>query len=172
MELVNFRIATATDLPQIVSTYNDTIDSEIVTADLAPVSVESKTDWFNKHNALSRPLWVIEYNRHYAGWVSVGSFYGRPAYDGTIELSIYIDANFRGKKVGTASLEFAINWASQSSIHTILGFIFRDNKASVSLFKKAGFQEWGCLPQVAVMLSRTNDLVIFGKKLSTLPIKN
>ena len=43
----DFIHAHQSDLPKIVSTYNSTIASRLVTADLEPVSVESKQAWFN-----------------------------------------------------------------------------------------------------------------------------
>ena len=57
---ITFRNADIKDLPAIVGTYNATILSRMVTADLEPATVESKTSWFNSHNPKTRPLWVIE----------------------------------------------------------------------------------------------------------------
>ncbi|WP_339382997.1 GNAT family N-acetyltransferase, partial [Klebsiella aerogenes] len=62
----------------------------MVTADTMPVTVESREEWFNEHNPGKRPLWVIENpSGEIIGWVSFQSFYGRPAYDATVEISIY-----------------------------------------------------------------------------------
>ncbi|HXD92767.1 MAG TPA: N-acetyltransferase, partial [Bacteroidia bacterium] len=57
---ITFRNAAINDLPAIVGTYNSTIPSRMVTADLEPATVESKTAWFNSHNPKTRPLWVVE----------------------------------------------------------------------------------------------------------------
>jgi L-amino acid N-acyltransferase YncA len=43
------REATRADLPSIVEIYNATIPSRMVTADLEPVSVESRVHWFEQH---------------------------------------------------------------------------------------------------------------------------
>ncbi|MCA0430303.1 MAG: hypothetical protein LCH32_07345 [Bacteroidetes bacterium] len=45
--MISFELATFSDLENIVATYNSTIESRMVTADLEPVSVESKISWFN-----------------------------------------------------------------------------------------------------------------------------
>jgi L-amino acid N-acyltransferase YncA len=55
---LNYRDATLDDLPAIVAIYNSTIASRQVTADLEPVSVESRLAWFLAHRLLVRPLWV------------------------------------------------------------------------------------------------------------------
>ena len=68
---MTFRDATLDDLPKIVEIYNSTVASRLVTADLEPVSVESKIDWFNEHHSETRPLWIVEdAQKNTIGWVS------------------------------------------------------------------------------------------------------
>ncbi|WP_240894440.1 GNAT family N-acetyltransferase [Parapedobacter sp. SGR-10] len=91
-------------MKRIVDIYNSTISSRMVTADTEPVSVESRQKWFDEHNTTNRPLWVIENNTNQIiGWISFQSFYGRPAYDATVEISIYLDETQRGKGLGNTS---------------------------------------------------------------------
>ncbi|MBV8628542.1 MAG: N-acetyltransferase, partial [Paraburkholderia sp.] len=51
-----YRDATLDDLPAIVAIYNSTVASRQVTADLEPVSVESRLPWFHAHGPAARPL--------------------------------------------------------------------------------------------------------------------
>lgn len=162
---IDFRYAVADDLEKIVNTYNSTIASRLVTADLEEVSIESKRQWFNAHSPDFRPLWIISSDNHYAGWMSFNSFYGRPAYSGTVELSIYLENNFRGKGLGKLCLQKAIETAPQLNINNLLGFIFGHNTASLNLFYQFGFNDWARLPGVANMDGTLRDLVIVGKKL-------
>src|SRR5690606_27619722 len=60
MTNIKFREANYADLNRIVEIYNTTIASRMVTADLEPVSVESRNNWFYEHNAKHRPLWILE----------------------------------------------------------------------------------------------------------------
>lgn len=161
---ITFINAEAADLPKIVATYNSTIPSRLVTADLEPVSVESKKNWFNAHSASHRPLWLVAIDGQYAGWMSFNSFYGRPAYDGTVEISIYLEESERGKGLGKACLEKAIAVAPTLNIKTLLGFIFAHNETSLKLFKSFGFAKWAHLPEVAEMDGLLRDLVIVGRK--------
>lgn len=161
---LSFRYAIAKDLEAIVNTYNSTVAGRMVTADLEPVTVESKLVWFENHNHHNRPLWVIEHEGQYIGWMSFNSFYGRPAYAGTAELSLYLNAAARGKGFGKRSLEFALREAPQRSVHTLLGFIFGHNIQSIKLFTSLGFEHWGNLPKVANMGDAYRDLLIFGIK--------
>jgi L-amino acid N-acyltransferase YncA len=162
------RLATLDDLPTIVAIYNSTIASREVTADTEPVSVESRLPWFHDHQPARRPLWVIEEAERdgIIGWISYSNFYGRPAYSGTAEVSIYIDEAWRGKGVGRFALQEAIDFAPQVNVHTVLGFIFGHNKPSLALFEKFGFETWARLPRVADLDGIERDLIILGKRVA------
>lgn len=162
---IEFKYAEVNDLPKIVATYNATIPSHLATADLEPVSVESRMVWFKAHSPEKRPLWLVLCDDTYAGWLSFNSFYGRPAYDGTVELSIYLEESFRGRGLGKACLKKAINQAPQLNIHTLLGFIFAHNASSLHLFYQFGFENWALLPGVANMSGTMRDLIIVGRKI-------
>jgi len=142
------RLATIEDLPAIVAIYNETIASRMVTADTEEVSVQSKREWFNSHTD-KRPIYVYCENDQVLAWLSYKSFYGRPAYDGTVEMSIYITKAA----------------AKQLGIDVLLGFIFSHNLPSIKLFKHFGFSVWGELPNIAVMDNTRYSLTIFGKHL-------
>lgn len=161
---IEFTYARSEDLPRIVDTYNATIPSRLVTADLEAVSVESRQAWFNQHSPEKRPLWLVSADGLYAGWMSFNSFYGRPAYDGAVELSIYLAEAFRGKGLGKACLQKAIAEAPSLKIHSLMGFIFGHNTPSLKLFAAFGFETWARLPAVANMDGVMRDLVIVGKK--------
>ena len=162
--MINFRNAQLHDLSQIVDIYNSIIPGRMVTADTEPVSVESRVEWFNSHHS-KRPLLVGEVDGKVIGFLSFKSFYGRPAYNGTVEIAIYLAENERGKGFGKLFLQKAIDLAPSLEIKTILGFIFAHNTPSIKLFKQFGFEEYGHLPKVAVMDGKEYDLVILGKKI-------
>jgi phosphinothricin acetyltransferase len=163
---LNFRDATIDDLQTIVDIYNSTIPSRIVTADLIPVSVESKLDWFNEHNPVTRPLWMVENTeQHIIGWISFQDFYGRPAYNETAEISIYVDEKYRGCGYGKQILSYAIKQCNNLKIKNLLGFIFEQNITSINLLKAMGFVECGHLDSVAKLDSKLCNLKIMQLKI-------
>ncbi|WP_160718988.1 GNAT family N-acetyltransferase [Bacillus sp. USDA818B3_A] len=163
----NFAIrdAETNDMPSIIDIYNSTIPGRMVTADLEPVSVESRMRWFNEHSPAFRPLWVVETNGEICAWVSFQSFYGRPAYNATAELSIYIHQDYRGKKLGKFLIQRAIEECPKIGVKTLLGFIFGHNEPSLKLFLSFGFEKWAHLPKVAELDGVERDLLILGKRL-------
>jgi L-amino acid N-acyltransferase YncA len=160
-----YRLATIADLPAIVAIYNSTIASRMVTADTEPVSVASRQAWFDAHQRPDRPLWVVEQAGEIVGWLSFSSFYGRPAYQGTAEVSIYLAESVRGQGLGQFLLCAAINFAPGIGLHSLLGFIFGHNTPSIYLFEKMGFAKWGHLPCVAELDGIERDLLILGLRL-------
>lgn len=164
---LTYRNANISDLKRIVDIYNSTISSRMVTADTEPVSVESRQKWFDEHNTTNRPLWVIENNSNQIiGWVSFQSFYGRPAYDATVEISIYLDETQRGKGIGKQVLQYCLDKSPNFGVKTLLGFIFAHNEPSLKLFRYFGFEDWATLPNIALLDGQERGLKILGKRIA------
>lgn len=163
----NFKIRDAVieDLSAIVEIYNSTVPGRMVTADTEPITVESREGWFNEHTPSFRPLWVMEHDKQICGWLSFQSFYGRPAYNATVEVSIYVAEEFRGKGIGRILLQKAIDSCSKLNIKTLLGFVFGHNKPSLNLFRSFGFRDWGTFPNIAELDGIERDLIIVGKRI-------
>lgn len=160
------RDAEMKDLPAIIDIYNSTVVSRMVTADLEPIRVDSRIQWFNEHSSEFRPLWVVEQQNEICGWISFQPFYGRPAYNGTAEISIYLHPDYRGKKLGPALIQYALDACPKLHIKNLLGYIFAHNEPSIKLFTRFGFEEWAHLPKVAELDGIERDLLILGKRIS------
>lgn len=158
--------ATKEDLKKIVAIYNASIPSRLATADTKEVTTESKLEWFERHTPDKRPIMVYTIDREIVAWFSFEPFYGRPAYDQTAELSIYIAAEYQGKGIGKKLMETAISMTHNLGIKTLLGNIFSHNEASIRLFKSFGFEEWGQFPNIAEMDNREYSLSILGKRVN------
>jgi L-amino acid N-acyltransferase YncA len=162
---MTIRDAAETDLPAIVEIYNAAIPGRLATADTEPVSVESRRAWFSEHDAHTRPLWVASFDRAIVAWLSFQSFYGRPAYHATAEISVYVAPRRHRTGIGRTLLAKAVEAAPQLGLKTLLGFIFGHNEPSLRLFSRFGFQQWAMLPRVAELDGSERDLVIVGLRI-------
>lgn len=158
------RTANLHDLPQIVAIYNSSVPYRKATADTEMVSVESRLDWFNQHNG-NRPLWVMEKNNEIAGWLSLQNFYGRPAYQGTAEISVYVNSVYQRMGVAREMMNYALTQMEKLNISTLLAFIFAHNESSIQFFKAYHFEQWGFLPKVAQLDGAERDLAIYGLRI-------
>ncbi|MBP1961352.1 GNAT family N-acetyltransferase [Paenibacillus aceris] len=161
---LSLRDASLEDLAEIVRIYNSTVAGRMVTADTEPVTTASREAWFHEHSADFRPLWVVENGSGICGWLSFQSFYGRPAYNATAEVSIYIDEAARGQGIGRYLMEQALAACPKLGLKTLLGFIFGHNEPSLQLFRKFGFENWAHLPGIAELDGIERDLIILGKR--------
>jgi phosphinothricin acetyltransferase len=134
----------------------------VSTAQLEPVTLESRRNWLNDHSADRHPFWVLEMDGEIAGWLTLKSFLPRNAYRDTAEVSVYVDEKFRRRGVGCALLAEAISRAPGLGIIAIVGLIFAHNQASLQLFAERGFEKWGLLPGVARLDGVERDLTIMG----------
>lgn len=159
----SLRAATEADLPAIVEIYNSTIPSRMVTADLAPVTVDARRPWFAAHQKPLHPIWVLgDATGAVGAWLSFDSFFPRAAYDGTAMIAVYVAPAHRRLGFGRHLLQTAISRAPDLGLHTLLGYIFGHNEPSLRLFAAHGFSRWAHLPRVAVLDGVERDLIIVG----------
>lgn len=160
------RYAGKDDLPEIVAIYNSAVTTRLSTADTEKVTIGAKEEWFQKHTPDKRPIFVHEVDGEIVAWVSFETFYDRPAYDHTAEISIYVDPRHQGKGMGRQLLKNSIEITPELGIKTLIGFIFSHNEPSLRLFKSFGFKQWGRLPDIAEMDGRDFSLSILGKRVN------
>jgi phosphinothricin acetyltransferase len=161
------RFAQPADLPAIVAIYNAAIPGRMATADTAPVTAASREAWFAEFDPARRPLWVLTdmVSDTVLGWLSLRSFYGRPAYAATVEAGVYAHPAAQRRGIGKSLLHHALAASPSLGIRTVLAFVFAHNAPSVALFEGAGFAAWGLLPRVAELDGVERDLAILGRRI-------
>jgi phosphinothricin acetyltransferase len=139
----------------------------MATADTAPVTITQRTSWFAEFDPGRRAVWVFCPTPAGAVevWLSLRSFYGRPAYRRTVEVGVYVATTAQRRGIARALLGHALAHAPGLDIATLLAFVFGHNARSIALFERAGFRSWGTLPRVAVLDGVERDLAILGLRL-------
>jgi phosphinothricin acetyltransferase len=101
------------------------------------------------------------------GFASYGVFRARPAYKYTVEHSVYVHVDQRGKGVGRALLQKVIEAAKAQSYHIMIGGIDADNAASIALHEQLGFVHAGTIAQAGFKFGRWLDLAFYQLTLPT-----
>jgi RimJ/RimL family protein N-acetyltransferase len=73
----------------------------------------------------------------------IGSLHVEPSRHGFGELGMAIAREWRGRGVGSALLEAAIEWARERGLHKLSLGVFTHNAAAIALYRKFGFVEEG-----------------------------
>lgn len=168
----SYRDATEADLPRIVEIYNFAVATRKCSCDLNPTTVEARRNSFLEHTPNHRPLWVAEDSTNpdlgAIGYLGFFHFMNeRPGYFITADLAIYLHPDYQGKGLGTYLLERAIKRCPSLGIETLTATIFASNEASIALFNKMGFAQWGFMPRVARLEGVEKDLVLLGLRLGS-----
>jgi len=161
---VKIRDAVDSVLPAIIDIYDAAVATRIATAQLEPVTLEERRDWLKEHSSDRHPFWVFEIDGQVAGWLTIKPFIPRWTYQGTVELSVYVDQEFRRRGVARALLQEMISRATSLGINAMVGLIFAHNEPSLRLFEQFGFERWGLLPRIARLDGIERDLAIMGRQ--------
>jgi phosphinothricin acetyltransferase len=160
--ILSLERAAADDLDYIVEVYNSIIPGGEVTADVEPVKPRDWMPWFVNHQKASRPVWILQVDGRRCGWMSFSDYYGRPAYDITAEVSIYLHEDYRGRGLGPDFLRKGLDYIKEHGVRNVLAFIFTANEPSMRLFEDLGFEEWGRLPGACLINGTEKDVSILG----------
>lgn len=158
---LSVRPANIDDAPIILSIF---LESEAQADFKSAINLISVMDWIENATEL-RPLWVLENDQKIVGWCSLESFYGLPAFDGAVEIAIYVQAAYQRNGCGHWLLSYVANQARRLQIHTLVAYVLLTNQKSHSFFLKHGFESWGRLPNIARSGAVQGDLALLGRQL-------
>ena len=73
----------------------------------------------------------------------VGMIHVEASRHGFGEFGMLVDREWRGRGVGSALIEAAIDWARDRGLHKLSLEVFEHNTAGIALYRKCGFTEEG-----------------------------
>jgi L-amino acid N-acyltransferase YncA len=158
---IQVRDATEADLPAIVDIYNQSIPGGWSTADTSPIAVTDRAEWFRKFSPGKRPLWVAEVDGQVVAWIGLTSFYaGRPAYDATAEVSLYVATACHRRGIGRFLKQQMIEHCPKLGVTTLVSMHFDHNEATRRVNESLGFAQLGHLTEIAEVNGEKRGLVI------------
>ena len=156
--MIIIRIATETDLPQMLEIYNDIIINTTAVWQYDTHTLEMRQEWFKTKQEQGFPVFVAEENGTIVGFSTYGTFRAWQGYKHTVENSVYVASNQRGKGIGKLLLPPLIEAAKQQGIHAIVAGIDAANDISIHLHKQFGFVEVAHFKEVGYKFDKWMDL--------------
>lgn len=163
------RSANLDDLPRIVDIYNYYVVHSHSTFDIKQFSPDQKRSWFDSfsRSGLYRLL-VSEADDRIVGYASSTRFKERPAYNSSVETSIYMDADAVGSGFGRELYSTLLDELGEhESIHRAYGVIALPNEPSVALHERLGFKHVGTCHEAGFKLGKYWDVSWFERDMSS-----
>jgi L-amino acid N-acyltransferase YncA len=152
----------------IVDIFNEAILNSTALYDYTPRPLEAMVDWFQQKASAQYPVIGVEDDAGtLLGFASYGQFRVRPAYKYTVEHSVYIHRDHRGKGLGPLLMQRLIEEAQAQEYHVLVGGIDASNAASIRMHERLGFTHSGTIQQAGFKFGRWLDLAFYQRILST-----
>lgn len=153
------------DAEAIRAIYNAEVTGSTVTFDIVPRTPAEQLAWVAEHQGAHPAVVAVEAGV-VAGFGSLSVFRDRPAYATTVEDSVYVAADWRGRGVGGLVLAELLRLASDHGFHTVVARISGDNAASIALHKGHGFDLVGVEREVGRKFGRWIDVTVMQRMLA------
>ena len=148
------------DLQELLDIYNYEAVNSVANLDLNPRTLEEWQTWFDHHNVENHPLYVAEEDGRVAGYSCLSSYRDKEAFRSTVELSIYVEKDFRNRGYATELMAFIIDLAkADERTHSVISVVTAGNEASCKLHDKFGFVNCGTIPEVGMKFGLYSDIV-------------
>ena len=162
---IQIRPYSEADVPSILDIINDNILHSTSLYDYEPRSLAKQNDLLNDKTAKNFPVIVAEIDGKIAGFGMYGEFRFRDAYRFTVEHSVYVSKDFKGKGVGGKLLQSLIDLAKKQGLHTMIGVIDAENTESILFHEKYGFKNVGIIKESGFKFNRWLDSVFMQRML-------
>lgn len=160
MSFAEIRAATAEGLPAITDIYNDVIATSTAVYSLSPTTVAERRAWFEARTAAGYPVLVALNGNDVIGFASFGDFRGAwPGYRYSVEHSVHVHRDHRGKGVGSSLVQALFPLASALGKHVMIGGIDAANAGSLRMHERLGFEQVAHFREVGRKFGRWLDLV-------------
>lgn len=120
-------------------------------------------DWDRGHLSHSR-LVVVDDDGVVAGWAALSPVSSRCVYTGVAEVSIYVRASSRGRRMGLRLLRALVAESERNGIWTLQASIFPENIPSLRIHAHCGFREVGTRERIGVMDGVWRDTILLERR--------
>jgi L-amino acid N-acyltransferase len=158
--------ATEDDLPGILAIYNDVIANSTAVYQEQPVTLADRRAWLQTRTAQGFPVLVTRTESGLVGFASFGDFRAGACYRTTVEHSVHVREDHRGRGIGKALVLALIPRAQAMGKHLMVGGVDADNEASLRMHHSLEFYEVGRFREVGFKFGRWLELVFLQRLLA------
>ncbi len=151
--------ASEDDLAGLLAIYNEVIATSTAIYSNEPVTLEDRRQWWRARTAQGYPVLVVRDARGVAGFATFGDFRAWPGYRFTVEHSVHVRADGRGRGIGTLLVQALLPRAAALRKHVMIAGVDAANAASIRFHERLGFKKSGHLHEVGYKFERWLDLV-------------
>jgi phosphinothricin acetyltransferase len=156
------RTAHAHDLAALTTIYNHYVVHTPITFDVAPFAPDERRGWFDEHRPTGRHrLLVAEDQGQVVGYASTSRWRPKPAYETTVESSVYVHPDLVGRGIGRQLYTALFDAIAGEDVRTIVAGVALPNDASVGLHERCGFVRVGVFREVGRKFDRLWDVAWF-----------
>jgi len=156
---MTIRPATERDIPAITAIYNEAVANSNAVWTEKQDSEAERLAWMTARQALGYPVLVAADGATVLGYGTFGDFRAWPGYRYSVEHSVYIHTDHRGRGLGRILVDELVAAATALGKHILIAGIDGSNQASLRLHAQAGFVEVGRMPEIGRKFGRWLDLV-------------
>ena len=156
-ELV-IRPITQDDVVSCLDIYNYEVVNGVATLDFEPRTLPEWKEWFDAHQTVEHCIFVGLMDDVVVGYASLSPYRTKDAFKSTVELSIYIHQDHRGKGVASKLMAHILEHAKENdTLHTVVSVITAGNEGSTKLHSRFGFTYCGLTPEVGFKHGKYQD---------------
>jgi L-amino acid N-acyltransferase len=156
---MRIRAATGQDLPAILEIYNHVVLNTTAIYDERVSTLQERQSWFEARSKQGFPVLVLELDGQTVGFSSFGEWRSRWGYRHTVEHSVHVRADCRGRGFGRALIEVLFPYAAAMGMHRMIAHLDAEASASLRLHEKLGFEMVGTFSEVGHVKGRWVSVV-------------
>ena len=167
---IEVRPARVEDLSAVNDIYNQYVAETHYTFDVEPMTPDARTEWFTHYGSSGRYRVVVAVSEGVVvGYAASSRFRPKPAYETSIETSIYLAPESVGRGAGSRLYEGLFKALEGEDVHRAYAGIALPNPASIGLHERFGFKRVAHFTEQGRKFGRYWDVAWYEKPIGTQP---
>jgi phosphinothricin acetyltransferase len=164
------RAATVDDLSAVNDIYNQYVAETHYTFDVEPMTPDARREWFTHYGTSGRyRLVVAVLDGAVIGYAGSSRFRPKPAYETSVETSVYLAPDSVGRGAGSRLYEVLFKALEDEDVHRAYAGIALPNPASIGLHERFGFKRVAHFTEQGRKFGRYWDVAWYEKPIGTKP---